>query len=136
MSDALLIAVLDTLLPGDDGAAGPAPLPCASRIVSDLAPLQSLAQPLLDGLAAVEFLSADQTTRADMLRALERSAPKRFRSLLDRVLAAYYQDPAVLAAFGWRDEPPMPRGHALAGEDAATLSLLDQVRARGPIWRR
>ncbi len=136
MSDALLIAVLDTLLPGDDGAAGRVALPPASRIVSDLAPLQSLAQPVLDLLAPAGFLSAGAATRADMLRALERSAPERFRSLLDRVLAAYYQDPAVLAAFGWRDEPPMPRGHTLPGEDAATLRLLDQVRARGPIWRR
>ncbi|HNB25381.1 MAG TPA: hypothetical protein PLR41_00340 [Alphaproteobacteria bacterium] len=135
MSDALLTAVLDTLLPGDDGVAGPAPLPPASRLIPDLAPLQSAAQALLDQLAAAKFLAADQAARADMLRALERSAPEEFRRFLDRVLAAYYQDPAVLAAFGWRDEPPMPRGHALAGEDAATLLLLDRVRARGPIWR-
>ena len=135
MSDALLTAVLDTLLPGDDGVAGPAPLPPASRVIADLAPLQSLAQALLDQLVATKFLAADHAARADMLRALERSAPEEFRRFLDRVLAAYYQDPAVLAAFGWRDEPPMPRGHALAGEDAATLLLLDRVRARGPIWR-
>lgn len=135
MNDALLMAVLDALLPGDDGAAGPAPLPPVSQVVLDLALLQSLAQPLLDRLNAPEFLAADQTARTDLLRALERLAPAEFRRLLDRLLAAYYQDPAVLAAFGWRDEPPMPRGHALAGEDAATLLLLDRVRARGPIWR-
>ncbi len=135
MSTALLRSVLDTLLPGDGGTAGPAPLPPASRVVLDLAPLQSLAQPLLDRLAAAEFLAAAESARADMLRALERSAPEAFRRFLDRLLAAYYQDAAVLVAFGWRDEPPMPRGHALAADDAATLLLLDKVRARGAIWR-
>ena len=132
MSHALLMAVLDTLLPGDGGAA---PLLPASRVVLDLASLQLLAQPLLDRLNAPEFQAADEIARTDMLRALERSVPTEFRRFLDRVLAAYYQDPAVLAAFGWRDEPPMPRGHALAGEDAAALNLLANVRARGPIWR-
>lgn len=136
MNDALLMAVLDALLPGDDGAAGPAPLPPASRASLDLALLQPLAQPLLDRLAAAEFLATGQAARVDMLRAVERSAPEAFRRFLDRLLAAYYQDPVVLAAFGWRDEPPMPRGHALPGDDAATLGLLDKVRKRGPIWRR
>ena len=48
------------------------------------------------------------------------------------LLAAYYSHPQVIAAFGWRIEPPQPLGHELEPFDE---SLLEQVKARPPFWR-
>ena len=48
------------------------------------------------------------------------------------LLAAYYSHPAVIAAFGWRIEPPQPMGHVLEPFDE---TLLEQVKARKPFWR-
>lgn len=133
MKDALLLAVLDTLLPGDDGVP---PLPSASRAGLDIAPLEASAQPLLDRIDAAHFLAVSGAERAKALRSVEHAAPAEFRRLLDRVLAAYYQSPDVLAAFGWRSAPPMPLGHMPVGDDAAVLDLLGKVRSRGALWRR
>jgi hypothetical protein len=130
MSDALLMAVLDALLPGD------ATLPPASRAGVDVAKLAAPAQPLLARIDARAFLGADAAGRSDLLRAVAQSNPVAFRECLDRALAAYYQAPTVLAVFGWRSEPPMPQGHELIGDDGPALALLDTVRDRGPLWRR
>ena len=48
------------------------------------------------------------------------------------LLAAYYCHPAVVAAFGWRSDPPQPKGHELEPFDDA---LLAPVKARKPFWR-
>ncbi len=130
MTDAVLVALLDTLLPGADG------MPAAARSGLDLAALRPHAGPLLDDLGKMDFAAADSGARAALLQSLERSRPEEFRRFLEAALGAYYQAPAVLAAFGWRSEPPMPRGHLPAGDDQPVLGLLDAVRARGPIWRR
>lgn len=133
MSDALLMAVLETLLPGDAGAP---PLPPASGVSLDIALLRDHARPLLDRIDTGVFLAADVVARAEMLRGVEQADPAAFRAFLDRALAAYYQAPAVLTAFGWRSAPPMPEGHQLAGNDGLALALLDKVGNRSPLWRR
>lgn len=128
MSEALFVAVLDTLLPGVAGA-----IPPASQAELDLA---AIPRTLLERIDAARFVGASASERIAILRALEAAEPAAFRALLDAALAAYYQAPAILAAFNWRSAPPMPRGHDPQGDDAATLRLLDAVRARGEIWRR
>lgn len=130
MTGAVLVALLDTLLPGADG------IPAAAQAGLDHAALRPHADPLLDELGKMDFAAADSAARIALLQSLQQSRPEAFRRFLEAVLAAYCQAPAVLAAFGWRSEPPMPRGHLPAGDDQAALGLLDAVRARGPIWRR
>ena len=44
----------------------------------------------------------------------------------------YYRDDRVMASIGIEVRPPFPEGYAVEEGD---LSLLDPVRARGPIWR-
>jgi hypothetical protein len=121
----LLTQVLDALLPGDRK------LPRGSQIV-DAATLQAAAEPVLQRLDAAQFSAAPDAA----LRDVEKAAPAEFRRLLDQALYAYYQAPEVLTAFGWRSDAPQPQGHVLASDDGETLKLLEQVRARGEIWRR
>ena len=83
----------------------------------------------------VETLSAAADGNlSSMLRLLQHD--NRFRSLSRMmtiaILQAYYQHPAVLAALGLSARPPFPAGHDVPDGD---WSLLDQVIARGPIYR-
>ena len=48
------------------------------------------------------------------------------------LLAAYYSHPAVIAAFGWRTDPPQPKGHEL---EPFEETLLEPVKKRKPFWR-
>ena len=74
MTDVALIALLDTLLPGDEA------LPVFSRAEIDLAPFE--ASPLLTAIDQAAFARATATERNRLLREVERSAPDAFRSFL------------------------------------------------------
>ena len=49
------------------------------------------------------------------------------------VASCYYRDARVLRSLGRSAEPPFPNGFQVEEGD---FSLLDPVRARGPIWRK
>ena len=49
------------------------------------------------------------------------------------VASCYYRDPRVLTSLGREARAPMPKGFEVEEGD---FSLLDPVRARGPVWRR
>jgi hypothetical protein len=129
----MLLAVLDTLLPGDEAEP---PLPSASEAALDLKNLERLAEPVVAALGDSDgFLMASPADRVARLRAVERSAPEAFKALLAEALAAYYEAPPVLAALGWRAAPPQPHGHDVAATDEATLRTLNKVTSRGQLWR-
>jgi hypothetical protein len=133
MSRALLLAVLDTMLPGD---AGQPPLPPASEAGLDLGTLERLAEPVVAALADRDaFLMAAPADRVALLRIVELNAPDAFKALLAEALATYYEAPPVVAALGWRTAPPQPHGHDVAPDDDATRHALDKVRVRGQLWR-
>ncbi len=133
MTRVMMLAVLDTLLPGD--AADP-PLPPASEAGLDVARLARLAEPVVAALADRDaFLMAPTADRVAQLRIVEVNAPDAFRALLSEALATYYEAPAVVAALGWRTAPPQPHGHDVAATDDATLRALEKVKAHGPLWR-
>lgn len=52
--------------------------------------------------------------------------------LADVTVRCYYRDDRVMRAIGMQPRAPFPEGFALEQGD---WSLLDPVRARGPIWR-
>ncbi len=54
------------------------------------------------------------------------------RYLVTITAQCYYRDDRVMASLGMEARPPFPDGHEVPQGD---LSLLDPVRARGPIWR-
>ena len=133
MTRVMLLAVLDTLLPGDEGEP---PLPSASEAALDLKKLERLAEPVVTVLGdADSFLMASAVDRVAKLRAVEQAAPDSFKALLAEALAAYYEAAPVLAALGWRAASPQPHGHDVARGDEETLRSLDKVRGRGQLWR-
>jgi hypothetical protein len=133
MSRVLLLAVLDTMFPGD---VGEPPLPAASEAGLDLGTLERLAEPVVTALADRDaFLMASPADRVAQLRIAELNVPDAFRALLAEALAAYYEAPPVIAALGWRTAPPQPHGHEVAPNDDTTWRGLEKVKARGQLWR-
>jgi hypothetical protein len=136
-----LRAVLDTLLPGEtSGPPGRAALPAGSAAGVDLATYAKVGRPALEAIlraagGASAFAAAAEPDRIAALRKAECQLPGPFRTLLAPLLADYYESPAVLAAFGWRADPPQPHGHPLPPADEATHRRLDLVRQRGKLWR-
>jgi hypothetical protein len=133
MTRVMLLAVLDTLLPGDDGEPR---LPSASEAALDLKKLERLAEPVVAALGDSDgFLMAAAIDRVARLRAVEQAAPDAFRALLAEALATYYEAAPVVAALGWRVAPPQPHGHNVAPNEDATLRTLEKVKSRGQLWR-
>lgn len=133
MTRGMLLAVLDTMLPGDEGEP---PLPAASQAGLDLAKLERLAEPVVAALGDGEdFLKIASADRVARLRVAELNAPAAFKALLAEALAAYYEAAPVLAALGWRAAPPQPHGHELAPDDEVVFPLLEKVKRRGRLWR-
>ena len=141
MTAEFLRAVVDTLLPGEQGAApGSMALPSGSAAGVDLANYAAAARPVLDAIAraaggAPAFATAPEVVRVAALRTVEQASPDAFGALVMPVLADYYESPAVLIAFGWRAEPPQPRGHVLPQSDESTHQRLDRVKRRAKLWR-
>jgi len=141
MTPEFLQAVLDTLLPAERAAvSGGAILPSGSAAGIDLASHRRTAKPILDAIAraadgASAFVNAAEPARVEILRTVDREMPDAFRALIAQLLADYCESPSVLAAFGWRADPPQPQGHPLPRIDAATEQRLERVRQRGKIWR-
>lgn len=139
---AFLGAVIDTLLPGDDGQP---PLPTGTaaglgeRLAARIARGRD-ADPRLATLKAIArraggeaaFARSDAATRADTLRAVEAQSREAFGDLVSLALEEYYDSDPVILAMGWRIEPPQPLGHQVRPLDEA---LLDPVRRRGRMWR-
>jgi len=133
MSRVLLLAILDTMLPGD---AGQPPLPAASEAGLELETLERLAEPAVAALADRDgFLMASPADRVAQLRIVELNVPDAFKALLAEALATYYEAPPVVAVLGWRTAPPQPHGHDVAPNDDATWRSLEKVKARGQLWR-
>ena len=133
MGRVMLLAVLDTMFPGDTGQ--PA-LPAASQAELDLGKLARLAEPVIAALADRDaFLMAAPADRVAQLRIAELNVPDAFKALLAEALATYYEAPPVIAALGWRAAPPQPHGHDVAPDDDATWRGLEKVKARGQLWR-
>ncbi|HWA50772.1 MAG TPA: hypothetical protein VG742_21070, partial [Dongiaceae bacterium] len=98
MTSPALIALLDTLLPGD------APLPPFSQAGVDPSQFAEAARPILGAIDGMAF----QTNAAAEVQRIAQVLPDEFRILLSQALAGYYQAASVQAALGWRSDPPQP----------------------------
>lgn len=91
-----------------------------------------------EALALIDDLAGGRLTQADPVRQAQTVA--RFRAghpamaaIIESVVArCYYRDARVLASLGMEPRPPFPEGYTVEQGD---WSLLDPVRARGPIYR-
>jgi len=132
MTPEFLAAVIDTLLPGDDV------LP--SGTVAGVQLAADAHRSILDAIATdaggmIAFVGADEASRASVMRRVERATPDGFRALLVALSSDYYESTAVLAALGWRIEPPQPSGHSIPHGSDATTRQLERVRQRQKLWR-
>jgi len=134
MTPEFLTAVIDTLLPGDEA------LQSATRAGLDPAVYARAHRTVFDAIAGQAgsnelFARADESARNAILKAVERALPDAFRALLVAVLSDYYEAPPVLAALGWRIDPPQPSGHAMPRLDGPTTERLERVGRRAKLWR-
>lgn len=141
MPDETVIAVLDCLIPGDAtgwpaaGQHGLAPrLHELLELLSADGPEQL--QTVLSHLPE-DFLNLPKDQQTISLRKVESSAPDAFDTVLKACYSAYYTDPGVRRIIeqktGYEARPPQPLGYEMEPFDE---SLLEPVRARGPIWRK
>jgi hypothetical protein len=129
MTPDFLRAVLDTLIPGEaaPAEAGLPPLPSGSAVIVDHASYAVQHADVLHAIATQAggeraFAEAAEAARTSVLRSIEARQPEPFRALLTVLLQDYYETPAVLAAMGWRADPPQPRGHELSPAETTPLA--------------
>jgi len=140
MTPEFLAAVIDTLLPGERTAPpGTMPLPSGTQARLDPAAYAASHRAVFDAIAAqagdAELFARDEAGRTAILQAVERAIPGAFGALLIAVLSDYYESPPLLAAIGWRTDPPQPVGHLLPGMHSRSFQLLERVRQRDCLWR-
>ncbi|MGE3271512.1 MAG: gluconate 2-dehydrogenase subunit 3 family protein [Chloroflexota bacterium] len=139
---ALLVAVLDTIVPPNAGLSGAGSLGVDAAIERTLAQTPRLRRIILDGLAEIAVSSAqgagqpftdlDAAAREAALRTVEEGQPAFFAALVEHAYRGYYTHPEVHAAIGYPDRAPQPQGHTLA---PFREELLQIQRQRQPFWR-
>lgn len=94
----------------------------------------ALAQTLdrVDAAAGGRLADLEPADRAALVDGLRAADPGAFAIVEAVVSRAYYRDDRVLKSLGVEARPPFPKGYAVEQGD---WSLLDPVRARGPIHR-
>jgi len=100
-----------------------------AQVASSLAGLDRLAA----GRGSTRFTALSAAQQAEVMTELSCSEDAFPPMLLLYTLGCYYKHPRILAHYGFEARPPHPKGYDVAPID---LSLLDPVRARGPIYRR
>mgnify|MGYP007063363470 FL=1 len=116
----VLIEILNTMIPqaGDRPGAGDA------AIVDDIV---ATGQSQLSAFKGLIRMAGDVG-----IEKLETMRSYEIRTVMSIVAQCYYRDERVMASIGMEARPPHPEGHAVEQGD---WSLLDPVRARGPIYR-
>lgn len=134
MTPEFLAAVIDTLLPGDEA------MPSGTRAGVKPSSSADGHLDLFDAIAvragsAETFVKLDASARAALIHTVEHERPVSFRALLVILLSEYYESAAVIAALGWRSEPPQPTGHVIASADHRTQKMIDRIRQQDRLWR-
>jgi hypothetical protein len=89
--------------------------------------------PSLDRLAGPGGFSAgDLGERVSLAEQFRASHPEAAGLIVSLICQCYYRDPRVLESLGTPPRPPFPEGYEVTQGD---WSLLDPVKARGPIYR-
>jgi len=141
MTPEFLSAVVDALLPGDQGVP-PLPTGTAAGVPTNLEHLvarrdRELLDVVLGAIASAAggegaFVRAEAAGRTSCVQRVEREMPGPFQALVALLLRDYYEAEIVLLAMGWRAEPPQPEGHVVQAFDE---SLLGPVKRRARMWR-
>lgn len=87
----------------------------------------------IDKLAAGGIADASPAVRDEAIARFREKHPSLVPPLVALTTRCYYRDDRVMRAIGMEVRPPFPKGFTV---DQGDWSLLDPVRARGPIWRQ
>lgn len=87
----------------------------------------------LDRLAGGSLADASQAVQDEAFARLRARHASLVPALVALTARCYYRDDRVMRAIGMEVRPPFPKGFTVEQGD---WSLLDPVRARGPIWRK
>jgi hypothetical protein len=137
MTQTLLAAVLDRLLPAVDGLPGAGELGLADAVVRDpLADQRPDDVPAVLAALPAGFGALPEGERDAALAAVERALPDQFSTLVNLAYNAYYLDPRTLARVerltGYAARAPQPDGYEV---DPLDERLLEPVLRRPPLWR-
>lgn len=140
-----LAPMLDRLIPpsADGVLPGAGELGIAADVVEALGRVPGMQEMVVASLAvldrlasrrgAARFTALSPAAQQDVLDELSSSADAFPPFLMLYTFGCYYKHPRVLGHYGLPARPPHPEGFDIEPFDH---SLLDPVRARGPIWRR
>ena len=78
------------------------------------------------------FLDATLEEQAGLAEQFRSAHPEAAALIVSLICQCYYRDPRVLESLGTPARPPFPEGYEI---DQGDWSLLDPVKARGPIYR-
>jgi hypothetical protein len=84
-------------------------------------------------LAGKPLADLDDAMRDAVAREFRAAGGAAAATLIRVVLQCYYRDDRVLRSLNLELRPPFPKGYTLEQGD---WSLLDEVKARRPIWRK
>lgn len=133
-----LVALLDTLIPANDEFG--APSAGSDPIVADVVQSMSGDAPTivsemltrLNEQSAVRFEDLDADARWQSFATLQRTDGHALRTLGSILLQCYYRNDQVLESLGLEARSPFPLGNEVEQGD---WTLLDPVKARGPLYR-
>ncbi len=141
MSNDVIIAVLDCLIPGDTYDWPPAGQHGLAPKMLEL--LETLSVDGREQLAIflsqlpTNFPALSKDEQINSLKIMEVANPDAFETILKACYSAYYTDPEIRRILeqktGYEARPPQPLGYEMLPFDE---SLLEPVRARGQIWRK
>lgn len=130
----LLRALANRLIPAsaEYGVPGAGDARIFADIVSEMHGRTAALGGLLDVLRRVGLQGVLEAPLGDLLAQAQPASGGSFFAFAAALISAYYRDDRVMASLDMEPRPPFPKGYAVEEGD---LSLLDPVRARGPIWR-
>ena len=94
--------------------------------------LRRLDELSLGASGGLPFADLPTEERGALAQRLRDEQPALAAVLVAAVVRCYYRDDRVMRSLGMEPRPPFPRGFEVEQGD---WSLLEPVRARGPIWR-
>lgn len=86
----------------------------------------------IDALADGDFAAKPRGEQIAVLERFRAHPSSRLTVLVNATVRCYYRDDRVMVSLGMEPRPPFPKGFEVPQGD---WSLLEPVRARGPIWR-
>ena len=137
-----LDVLLDVLIPPEGELPGAGEIGVAGAILEAVEQTPVLGTVIAQGLDRLSreaherggqpFDTLSVADRAAVVQTVAEAEPALVPSLLFHTYTNYYRHPKVMAVLGMEPRAPFPEGYSVEMGD---LSLLDPVRARGPLFR-